>query len=345
MEHFSSSPRFPKRHTERNSVETTIPPAIPNEHHSVKSISVIIPAYQAGHYLEAAVGSCLSQSRLPVEVIVVDDGSSDGTWEVVQKFGNRVLGKRLENGGVSRARNVGAAMASGELLLFLDADDILLPNAMESLTSCLEASAAGMAYGMVIERTGPPSPSRLNGFDFAAGQPPIPAQRNFWRSAVITPGSAIVRKNLHDRVGGFVSGYEPLEDRDYWIKCGLLSPSAFCDALVLDKTWMPSSHGSQHAKRIFRGQRAQRDLRVWCQQQNLDCSWMPADSEILQRALDEALWRRAFSILKPLCEVARSLGLRHWKSEILARVLPMTEPDWINVELDHSAICDSRIPG
>jgi glycosyltransferase involved in cell wall biosynthesis len=295
-------------------------------------ISVIIPAFNAENFLGATIRSCFEQTLPPVEVIVVDDGSSDGTVEVCRSLGERIHFIPVANGGVSRARNIGASEASGEIFMFLDSDDVLLPHALMELNGALEKTQAGMAYGMVIERAEPPHPPRLNGFDFAVGIPPIPAQRNFWRGAVITPGSAIVRKDLHEQIGGFVTGYEPLEDRDYWIKCGMLAPAAFCDSIVLDKTWRPSSHGSQHAKRIFRGQRAQRDLKSWGRKRGLDGSWIPEDREILRTALDEALWRREFGILKPLRKLAAQGGLTHWKAALAATFTKYVEPDWIHVE-------------
>ena len=128
-----------------------------------------------------------------------------------------------------------------------------------------------------------------------------------------------------------MTGFEPLEDRDYWVKCGLLEPVGYCDTVVLDKSWHPSSHGSQHAKRIFRGQLAQRLLREWCHSAGIDNSWIPSDQEILCRALDEALWRREFGILKPLRKLAAASGLRHWKSSVAAAISSAPEPDWIPV--------------
>jgi glycosyltransferase involved in cell wall biosynthesis len=298
----------------------------------MNSPSVIIAAYNCAEYLGATVESCLRQTLPPRDIVVIDDGSTDATADVCRKFSNRIWWRTVTNGGVSRARNIGAVEAKGEAFVFLDSDDVLLPHALEALTGTLEKSGASMAYGMVIERAEPPALARLNGFDYAVGDPPRPAERNFWRSAVITPGSAIVRRDLHEKVGGFVSGYEPLEDRDYWVKCGLIASVAFCDTVVLDKTWRPSSHGSQHAKRIFRGQRAQRDLRTWCEDRALDASWIPADTEILRRALDEALWRREFGVLKPLRTLAAECGLTHWKSALTSALTNSPEPDWIHVE-------------
>ena len=268
----------------------------------------------------------------PLEVIVVDDGSTDATEEVCATFGGQVRYVRLENGGVSRARNIGAKMARGDWFVFLDADDVLLPHALAALLECAEREKAGVAYGMVIERSEPGKLARLNGFDFAAGNPPMAAQRTLRRGAVATPGSAIVRADLHRRVGGFISGYEPLEDRDYFAKCGCLERVAFCDTVVLDKTWRPASHGSQHTKRIFRGQRAQRDLRRWLDGRGLDSAWMPSDVQFLKWALDEAVWWRCPEIIAPLRKLAHEAGVPHWRSWIYGMLTRRPAPDWVSVE-------------
>lgn len=268
----------------------------------------------------------------PLEVIVVDDGSTDATPELCAALVGQVRSVRLQNGGVSRARNIGAKMARGEWLVFLDADDVLLPHALAALLERAEKEKAGVAYGMVIERSEPGKLARLNGFDFAAGNPPTAAQRTLRRGAVATPGSAIVRADLHRRVGGFVSGYEPLEDRDYFAKCGCLERVAFCDTVVLDKTWRPASHGSQHAKRIFRGQRAQRDLRRWLDGRGLDSAWMPSDVQFLKWALDEAVWWRCPEIVAPLRRLARKQGLWHWRSWLYGMAVLRPEPEWIGTK-------------
>jgi hypothetical protein len=167
---------------------------------------------------------------------------------------------------------------------------------------------------MVLERRQTPALARLNGFDYAAGHPPSGSKQIFWRNAIITPGSAIVRATLHKKIGGFITGYEPMEDRDYWIKCGLLEPIAFCDTVVLDKIWQPASHGSQEKKRILCGQIAQRALKQWAEERKLPTNWMPSDQAIVTSALNEAIWRRHYDLLKPLLAEARQLGLLHWKA-------------------------------
>jgi len=294
--------------------------------------SIIIPAFNCGAWIRATIDSCLAQTRRPAEIIVVDDGSTDRTGSVCGDFGGSIRYLKVSNGGVSRARNIGAKVASGKWLLFLDADDILMPQTAEWLVARADKDGAGAAYGMVIERAEPGCLAHLNGFGFAAGDPPFPARQTLRRGAIATPGSAVVRADLHRKVGGFVSGYEPLEDRDYWAKCGCLERVAFCDSVVLDKTWRPASHGSQHAKRIFRGQRAQRDLRRWLTERGLDAAWLPSDAAFLRWALDEAVWCRCPEIIPPLRRLSRSAGVRHARSFLYSLAVRCPEPDWLVVE-------------
>lgn len=294
------------------------------------TISIIIPAYNAEETLAATLQSCLHQSLQAREIIVVDNGSHDATAKIAASFGSKIQYLFMNNEGVSRARNIGAEQATGEWLLFLDADDQLLPCALETLLTAAEVQQANVVYGMVIERREPPQLARLNGFDFAAGLPPYGAGRNFWRCAIATPGSAIIKKRLHEKIGGFVTGYEPMEDRDYWIKCGLLEKIAFCDMVVLDKIWRPSSHGSQHSKRIYRGQRAQRALRHWASERGCETDWMPDDRMIIKSALDEAVWRRCVDILKPLLKEAKMVGVFHWKTALLAALFSRPLPKWMS---------------
>jgi glycosyltransferase involved in cell wall biosynthesis len=87
-------------------------------------ISCIVPAYNAERFLKAALDSILGQTYSPLEVIVVDDGSTDGTAGVVRGYGGRVRSLRQANAGHASARNAGVRAARGELVAFLDADDL-----------------------------------------------------------------------------------------------------------------------------------------------------------------------------------------------------------------------------
>jgi len=94
-------------------------------------VSAVIPAYNARDYIAEAIESALAQTYAPIEVIVVDDGSTDGTEEAVRPFGDQVRYIKKENGGPASARNLGIQSSRGEYVAFLDADDIWLPEKTE----------------------------------------------------------------------------------------------------------------------------------------------------------------------------------------------------------------------
>jgi len=303
------------------------------------TVSIVIASYNSAAFLPATIGSCLAQTYPIREVIVIDDGSLDDTTAVCAQFADRIIYERVENGGVSRARNIGAQRASADWLIFLDSDDILLPTAAADLLWTAQAATASVAYGMVLQRERPGALPKLNGFDYCVGQPPVPAQRNFRRCAIITPGSAIVKKSLFAETCGFVTGYEPMEDRDFWIKCGFLASVAFCDAVVLDKTWREGSAGSNDAKRIYRSFWAQKYLRPWCVARGLDFSWAGSDLDFARDALKDALHWRADSVLAPLreqCAAHGYKGLWYYRAQVRELLLRLSgrlpaEPAWVKV--------------
>lgn len=111
--------------------------------------SIIIPAYNRSRSIGRAVGSCLAQDMEAIEVIVVDDGSTDDTPHQVAKFMDpRVVYVRQENAGASAARNRGARVARGKYLAFLDSDDEFLPGKLSRFAAAIEA-AGPEAEGIV----------------------------------------------------------------------------------------------------------------------------------------------------------------------------------------------------
>ncbi|HLV01181.1 MAG TPA: glycosyltransferase, partial [Acidobacteriota bacterium] len=95
------------------------------------TVSVIIPCFNSARFVAEAVNSVLKQTRPPDEIIVVDDGSTDDTADVLNRFKGQISYIRQENRGPSTARNTGIQAATGELICFLDADDIWLPEKLE----------------------------------------------------------------------------------------------------------------------------------------------------------------------------------------------------------------------
>ncbi|MFZ9011987.1 MAG: glycosyltransferase family 2 protein, partial [Anaerohalosphaeraceae bacterium] len=101
-------------------------------------ISVVIPAYNAEKHIGRAIDSVLAQTRPADEVIVIDDGSSDATAEVVRSYGDKIMFIHQENAGASVARNTGIKAATSDWIAFLDADDEWLPNKLQLQVSQLK---------------------------------------------------------------------------------------------------------------------------------------------------------------------------------------------------------------
>ena len=110
-------------------------------------LSIIIPTYNREQYISQAIESALSQTLADIEVIVVDDGSTDNTEKVITPYRNKINYIKTENGGVAHARNVGMKMAKGEYISWLDSDDIYYPYKSELQTDFLDKfSEIGMVY-------------------------------------------------------------------------------------------------------------------------------------------------------------------------------------------------------
>ncbi|WP_406857094.1 glycosyltransferase [Alsobacter sp. KACC 23698] len=104
-------------------------------------VSVIIPCFNGAPFVQEAVESVLRQSHPRIEIIVIDDGSTDDSWAVIRAYEDRVTAIRQDNRGLPAARNRGLASAKGDYALFLDCDDVIAPDAVEGLA----AAAAGRA--------------------------------------------------------------------------------------------------------------------------------------------------------------------------------------------------------
>lgn len=118
-----------------------------------KKISVIVPVYNGESYLASCLDSILSQSYKNVEVIVINDGSTDFSLKIAETYSekdNRVTVYSHENSGLSEARNRGIEVATGDYIAFVDSDDILLPEALELLLNELIKNAADIAEGKTI---------------------------------------------------------------------------------------------------------------------------------------------------------------------------------------------------
>jgi len=190
-------------------------------------VSVIMPAYNAKLYIEEAIRSVLDQDYPNIELIVIDDGSSDGTAELAESLGERVRVIRQINGGPAAARNKGIADARGELIAFLDADDLWLPGKVSAQVRYLaEHPDVGLVYGKFIRWDGrsdgsfPPPPVRQNdqGSTTLVAEHSGRIYRELLFDNIVHIITAMVRKSVFETVGCFDEHLRTGEDYDLWLR-------------------------------------------------------------------------------------------------------------------------------
>ena len=176
------------------------------------SISVIIPAYNAGAYLAAAIESVLEQTRRASEVIVVDDNSTDRTLEIARSYEPQLICHQRPAGsirGISAARNHGISLAGGEWLAFLDADDLWTPNKLEwQCAAIAQDTGAKIIFGGV-EQFITPELERAASLRLA----PL-------LDTTIVPhaGTMLVRREVFDQIGRFDETLKMSEFIDWYAR-------------------------------------------------------------------------------------------------------------------------------
>jgi glycosyltransferase involved in cell wall biosynthesis len=191
----------------------------------MEDISVVIPLYNKIPYIERAIHSVLGQTVLPGEIIVVDDGSTDGDGEIVEALQDPLIKLvRQENQGVSVARNRGIELARGELIAFLDADDFWEPGYLEEIGALRRRFPEAGAYATAVELIDSQGNRRSLLYAFPV---PVGGQglMDFFVEGALDTGmvtSAVVtRRAVLLEVGGFVPGELLSQDRDVWLKIAL----------------------------------------------------------------------------------------------------------------------------
>jgi len=183
-------------------------------------VSVIIPCYNAERWIDEAIQSALNQTYSPVEVIVVDDGSSDGSWKKIQEFGSRVIAETGPNRGGSAARNRGFVLSRGDYIQFLDADDYLLPKKIPRQVAFLEASGADVVYGdWRHEHFLPDGSSQLEEIAVSGAQADVLSAllSGWW----VAPAALLFRRHVLEKTGGWDESLAAAQDRDLFISIAM----------------------------------------------------------------------------------------------------------------------------
>lgn len=226
-------------------------------------VSIVIPSYNAARWLEATLETALSQTHSPCEVIVVDDGSTDDSLLIAQRFRSRgVIVLSQQNGGASAARNRALSIARGEYVQFLDADDLLAPDKIERQLAVLRAHGDGfVASSEWVRFTDELPPGPLT---------PQPTWRDMsaidflvmcaMEELMFPPIAWLIPKALCERAGGWDEQISLNDDGEYMSRVlaasdGIVFASG---ARAYYRSGNPASYASQRSSRA-----AESELRAW----------------------------------------------------------------------------------
>jgi hypothetical protein len=175
-------------------------------------VSVIIPNYNRAGMIGETIANMERQTLAPHEIIVVDDGSSDGSVDFLRSLGDRIRLIEQDNAGPGAARNAGLAIATGDYIQFFDSDDLCTPDKMECQVRALEASGGDIAYGPWIQAWLGKGEARYDGLVYQQGpvsDAPIDA---FLRGWLLFVPCCVIRRSLLDRLGGYPTATRTAED-------------------------------------------------------------------------------------------------------------------------------------
>ena len=216
---------------------------------SASPVSVVVPTFNRARLLESTLGSLLAQDPRP-HVIVVDDGSTDDTAAVLERFGVEVVANPPGGWGAGRARNAGLERVTTPLVAFVDSDDLLLPGALATLEAALARAPAApfVSGGALIARRADGSwlPEGLVAPVRAELQDPLGSlyARNWIPSA-----GALVRTDAARAVGGYDTSLVFSEDHHFWLALALGGAPAHTPALVAVHRRHPSNrHAAMTAR-------------------------------------------------------------------------------------------------
>lgn len=179
-------------------------------------VSIVVPVFNARHFIAETLRSLLAQDYPALEIIVIDDGSTDDSWEAIQAFTEHCRVLRQGNRGQSETLNRGWALASGTLLGYLSADDTLAPEAISALAEALEAAPHAVLaypdYWLIDERSQPFREVVAGDFDYA----------DVLLNGHCPPGPGMLfRKSALQRVGGWNCRLRQIPDYDFLLRLGL----------------------------------------------------------------------------------------------------------------------------
>ena len=208
-------------------------------------ISVIIPTYNRKKYIKRAIDSVIRQSYKPFEIIVIDDGSTDGTYELIKQSysSSQISLKKQKNNGVSSARNKGIKLANGDWIAFLDSDDEWFENKLELQVREIKKSKTFICHTNEIWIRNGIRVNQMKKHQKYGGA----IFKKCLDMCRISPSSVMIHRRIFDEIGLFDEDLIICEDYDLWLRISSKYPVLYLDSMLIKKF---GGHEDQLSKNI-----------------------------------------------------------------------------------------------
>lgn len=206
--------------------------------------SVIIPLYNKESFIENTINSVLNQTFTDYEIIIVNDGSTDKSEQIIQKFNDSSIRYYTkENGGASTARNLGIELAQGQYITFLDADDFWYPYFLKTFHTAIVSNPDAKVFGarIEIELADKKIYPAVYNFDLTKKYQFLNYFKNSLKESILMTISSVFHRSVFDQIGVFDTTIKSGQDTDLWIRIGLVYPVLFSNIIVARYCYDPKS--------------------------------------------------------------------------------------------------------
>ncbi|HEY1663736.1 MAG TPA: glycosyltransferase [Verrucomicrobiae bacterium] len=305
-------------------------------------VSVVIPTFNRAHCVGNAIDSVLAQTFKDLEIIVVDDGSTDGTMEVLEKFGDKICVLRQENRGVAAARNTGVRAAHGKWIAFLDSDDRWHPGKLEWQLVMLEKYSAKVSFTRCVTGEG----RWMRDIEFISTrlcEPEVYHIENAGDVVCLSPRHPMIQTMVADKellkgAGLFDESFHAAEDAELIFRLSFLSAFIYLDR-PLTTVYENSSNSLTYSVKLdSMARRNQSYLRLVAEMYWRLVDISPEKISVMRKRLGYFISRRAeiacaagqFSVARALArdgiffagslrDFARCLGILMWPGMMRVR--------------------------
>ena len=283
------------------------------------SVSVIIPAYNGQAFIGDAVRSVLVQSNIKIEIVVVDDGSSDSTAAVIRQF-PEVSYLRKANGGVASARNLGIENAKYDLIALLDQDDRFLPGKLAAQVELMTANPAVVLTHTdvrVIDADGLPAADNRLAMRGGLKPPSGDVLIQLFKGNFVFACTAVFRKSVAEQAGLFDARLWGVDDYHLWMKLARHGPIVHVPEVLAEYRWHGSNASSDYQLMAVGKLRACQSLLDLVEQDPLGKDVAAFRHLFLRRVIDEAWVARQLRSGKESRElIALGLDVFRFRAEL-----------------------------